>query len=92
MARQLYERISVPPEFKATGTELQLSASEIEREFLAANPWLKPDMISVSCRKGNLLDIRVCFGRDLAPRSCGPNEDQRRLCSASEIVVPPVEH
>ncbi len=47
-------------------------------------------MISVSCRKGDLLDIRVCFGRDLAPRSCGPNEDQRRLCSASEIVVPPV--
>jgi ribonuclease T2 len=90
VARQLYERISVPPQFKATGNELRLSAEQIEREFLAANPWLKPDMISVSCRKGDLLDIRVCFARDLAPRSCGPNEDQRRLCNASEIVVPPV--
>lgn len=91
VARQLFERISVPPQFKATGTELQLSVEQIEHEFLAANPWLKPDMLSVSCRKGNLLDIRVCFGRDLAPRSCGTNEDQGRLCKAGEIAVPPVE-
>ncbi len=91
VARQLYQRISVPPQFGTTGSELHLPAEQIEREFLATNPWLTPDMISVSCRKGNLLDIRVCFGRDLAPRSCGTNEDQGRLCRASEIAVPPVE-
>jgi len=30
-------------------------------------------MISVTCRQQELLDVRVCFGRDLFPRSCGPN-------------------
>jgi ribonuclease I len=65
---------------------------QIERQFTAANPWLKPEMISISCRGTNLLDIRVCFGRDLFPRSCGPNEEQRRLCSSSQIIVPPVRH
>ncbi len=90
VARKLYERITVPPRLKAPGAELVLSADEIEREFAAANPWLKPDMMSVSCRGPNLLDIRVCFGRDLVPRGCGANEDQRRLCRASEIAVPPV--
>ena len=90
VSRRLYERIAVPPEFKATAAALQLSASEIELDFLAANPWLKPEMISVTCRKGKLLDIRVCFGRDLEPRNCGHNEDQRRLCAVGEIIVPPI--
>jgi ribonuclease T2 len=85
LARELYERVSVRP-----GEELVLSAEEIEREFAAANPWLKPEMFSVSRRGADLLDVRVCFGRDLFPRSCGVDEDQTRLCRASKIEVPPV--
>ena len=87
-ARALYERVSVPAGFVAPGASLD-SPDEIERAFLDANPWLAPDMISITCRKANLLDIRVCFGRDLTPRACGVNEDQRRLCAAPKISVPP---
>jgi len=90
VARQLYERVSVPLRFLAPDADRLASPDEIEREFLAANPWLEPDMISVTCRRANLLDIRVCFGRDLFPRSCGVNEDQKRLCPAAKITVPPV--
>ncbi|HZP08344.1 ribonuclease T2 family protein [Methyloceanibacter sp.] len=92
ISRELYERVAVPERFRAPGAETSLSADEIEAAFLGANPWLKPDMISISCRGANLLDIRVCFGRDLFPRACGPNEDQKRLCSTSAIQVPPVQH
>jgi ribonuclease T2 len=63
---------------------------EIESEFAGANPWLKPEMISVSCRGEDLLDVRFCYGRDLLPRRCGANEDDRRLCRANKIAVPPV--
>jgi ribonuclease I len=45
VARELYERVSVPEHFLAPGAELVLSAEEIEREFAAANPWLKPEMV-----------------------------------------------
>ncbi|MGH6805141.1 MAG: ribonuclease T2 family protein [Methyloceanibacter sp.] len=90
VARQLYERVSLPARFLAPDADRLASPDEIEREFLAANPWLDPDMISVTCRRANLLDIRVCFGRDLFPRSCGVNEDQKRLCPAAKITVPPV--
>jgi ribonuclease T2 len=48
-----------------------LSQEEIEGEFLKVNPWLKPNMIVVSCRGQNLLDVRFCFGRDLFPKPCG---------------------
>jgi ribonuclease T2 len=84
VARELYERVKVPEAFRAPSAQISLPTDEIERKFIAANPWLKPEMLSVSCRGPNLLDIRVSFGRDLFAQSCGPNEDQRRLCTAGE--------
>jgi ribonuclease T2 len=90
VARELYRRVSVPVSLLASDSERILSADEIESEFAGANPWLKPEMISVSCRGEDLLDVRVCFGRDLLPRRCGANEDERRLCRANKIAVPPV--
>ncbi len=87
-ARALYDRISLPPEFTDPEERRDLSPESVEREFLAANPWLSADMIAVTCRRDALLDIRVCFDRDLRPRKCGANEDQRRLCRAGTINVP----
>ena len=86
LARDLYERVSIPPRFSAIG-RLTLSQEEIKGEFLKANPWLKPNMIVVSCRGQNLLDVRICFGRDLFPKPCGANEENR-VCRASTVTVP----
>jgi ribonuclease T2 len=66
VARRLYERVSVPAWFLAGDADRISSPGEIEREFLGANPWLTPDMISIACRGATLLDIRVCFSRDLS--------------------------
>ena len=89
VARELYERVAVPPKLMEPAGKA--SPQEIERAFVDANPWLTPEMIAVTCRSQNLLDIRVCFGRDLFPRACGSNEDQKRLCPVSKITVPPVK-
>ena len=86
LARDLYERVSIPPRFSAIG-RLTLSQEEIKGEFLKANPWLKPNMIVVSCRGQNLLDVRICFGRDLFPKACGPNEESR-VCRLDRVTVP----
>ncbi|MEZ5827506.1 MAG: ribonuclease T [Hyphomicrobiales bacterium] len=87
-ARKLYDRISMPSGFDDPAIPRHLSPEEIESEFLAVNDWLEPNMIAVTCRGPNLLDIRVCFDRDLRPRRCGANEDQARLCRAREVAVP----
>jgi len=87
-ARTLYDRVRVPTAFDDPETQRFLSPAQIESEFIAANPWLTPDMIAITCRRANLLDIRVCFDRDLRPRACGVNEEQRRLCPAGKITVP----
>jgi ribonuclease T2 len=90
VARELYQQVRVPSRFTATDTVHTLSPEEIERAFIEANAWLKPEMLAVKCRDGKFLDLRICFGRDLFPSNCGVNETQSRLCRASRISVPPV--
>ncbi len=65
----------------------------LDEEFLAANPDLKPDMIAVACSGGQnarLKEVHICFSKEGQPRSCGRNEEQRRLCKAPKVAVPPV--
>ena len=87
-ARDLYESVRIPPRFSKPNSKARLSPRVIERDFLAANDWLRADMISVTCRGRSLLDVRICFGKDLFPTPCGVNEDEKRLCNLPEINVP----
>jgi len=53
--------------------------------------WGAPASIRRNISGGeSLLDIRVCFGRDLFPIACDANEDQAWLGPAAKIDVPPV--
>lgn len=92
LARKLYQRIKIPPAYVNPFENRMLGPQDLEEQFLAENPDLKPDMIAVACGgTGNRLrEVRICFSKSGELRSCGSNEDQRRLCSASRMFVPPV--
>ncbi len=92
LARQLYNRIHIPERYLNPFDEQFVTPEELLREMTAANPELKPDMLAIACGgPGNRLkEIRICFTKDGQLRSCGHNENQRRMCSARQIYVPPV--
>ena len=93
LARRLYEKVKIPRRFVSlTDDRFTIAPGELVREFLSANPQLKPDMIAVQCGgAGNRLkEVRVCFDKGGNFRSCGGNEDQAKLCSADRMYVPPV--
>jgi ribonuclease T2 len=93
LSRQLYEKVKIPPRFvHVTDDRMTVSVPELVSEFQAANPGLKPDMLAVQCGgAGNRLkEVRFCFSKTGELRSCGHNENQRRLCSAERMYVPPV--
>lgn len=92
LSRKLFEKVRVPPRYVRPNQVLSVSPGEIVRDFVQANPGMKPDSIAVSCGgQGNRLrELRVCFAKDGAYRSCGANENQRRLCSAARVQIPPV--
>ncbi len=61
---------------------------EIERAFVEANPGLRPDMMSVVCRRGVLQEIRVCLDKDFGGFRRCPEVD-RSGCGIGEIRVEP---
>jgi ribonuclease T2 len=95
LARQLYQKVRIPERYvRLTDDRLVVGPGELIGEFLEANPELRPDMIAVQCGgAGNRLkEVRVCFTKSGSFRGCGPNENQRRLCSADRMYVPPVRY
>jgi len=93
LSRQLYEKVKIPPRFvNVTDQRMFVGVGDLISDFLTANPELKPDMMVVQCGgAGNRLrEVRICFTKAGAFRACGRNEDQRRLCSADRMYVPPV--
>lgn len=90
LARKAYDAIRIPRRFQKLDDYLSISPAQIEKEFLDANPDLRPDMISIDCKSRRLRELRICFTRGLELRDCGPNEHQPRLCSSPKIVMPPV--
>ena len=51
LARDLYERVSIPPRFSGADARAHAQpSSEIETSSSKSNAWLKPNMIVVSCR------------------------------------------
>jgi ribonuclease T2 len=93
MARELYEKVKIPPRYAGIVDErTTVGVGELIDDFLQANPGLKPDMVSVQCGGAGhrLKEVRFCFTKSGEFRSCGRNEDQRRLCSAERMYVPPV--
>lgn len=92
VARKLFKAVKIPARYVNPFESQFVGIDELERDFLDANPILKPDMIAISCGgAGNRLrELRICVNKDGQFRACGSNEDQRRLCSAQKMFLPPV--
>lgn len=91
LARKSFDSIKIPPRYRNPDRPQYVSQRELKDDFLRANPALKPDMIVISCGRGNRLrEVRICMTKEGRPRSCGRNQNQNRLCRATRLYVPPV--
>lgn len=92
LSRKLYGKVKIPPRYERPNQPFSVTPGEVVNDFVSVNPGLKPDMLGVVCggQGGRLREIRVCFSREGEFRSCGRNEEPRRLCSLQRMYVPPV--
>ena len=93
LARRLYNKVTIPARFVGLSDErLMLSPQGLVREFVAANPGLRPEMLAVACGGAGhrLKEVRICFDRGGNFRACGSNENAHRLCPSNLMYVPPV--
>lgn len=93
LSRKLFGAVRIPERYVNPFENQMVAPDELRAEFVKSNPGLQPDMLAISCGgPGNRLrEIRICFNKEgTAPVACGSNEDQRRMCSARSMFVPPV--
>jgi ribonuclease T2 len=92
LARQFFGRIQIPKRYQNPFEMQFVAPAEVMRDFVAANPRLKPDMIAVDCDApgGRLREIRLCLSKDGFPRACSPSAYPHAACRASKMLLPPV--
>lgn len=82
------QAVAIPKPFVAPKEPQTWAPIDIERAFVAANPGLRADHMSVQCKRGVLEEVRICFTKDLRGfRPCP--EVNRNACRTREIMVPP---
>jgi ribonuclease T2 len=93
LSRKLYSTVAIPTDYQNPFEAKFVSPDDLISDFMKANAWLKRDMIAVSCNQGGgnpLTEVRICFSKEGQPTSCSRNEDQRKMCSAAKMYLPPV--
>jgi ribonuclease T2 len=81
--------VVIPPQLARVDRQQNWTPIDLERAFVAANPGLRTDMMNVSCRRGQLQEMRICMTRDLRSfRTC--EEVDRSGCRTGSITVQPV--
>ena len=82
VSRRAYEGVVIPDVFRGLNRDVTLPASVVEDAFIEANPGLGRDMVTVTCDRGMIEEVRLCLTKDLAPRDCGA--DVVRDCSLTD--------
>lgn len=84
--RKARESVKLPPAFEKPGNEQRWTPIDLERAFAAANAGLRPDMMSVVCRRGVFQEIRICLDKDLRGfKTC--QQVDRSGCRGGELTV-----
>jgi ribonuclease T2 len=69
--------------------EALVSPLDLQNAFIDANPGLAAGMMEVSCVKGELQEVRICFTKDLKGFRACP-EVVAGSCRAKSVTMLPV--
>ena len=85
LSREAYATVTRPDAFRRLQQPIRLPASVVEEAFLAANPDLSANQITITCKDGGIQEARICLTRDLEFRDCGA--DVRRDCTLDRATM-----
>lgn len=87
-ARAAYDAVVRPEILRKLDRAVTLPARVVEEAFLASNPGLSADAITITCKRDRIEEARICLTRELAPRRCGA--DVIRDCRMEDALLPPL--
>ena len=87
--KTLRDAIFVPDLLKTPHDAVKTSPAALTEAFVAANPNLKADNMAVTCRDGELIDVRICVAKGLTAFAQCPKV-LGHTCHAASITVAPL--
>ncbi|WP_370231683.1 ribonuclease T [Cognatishimia sp.] len=88
LSREAYARVTRPEVLRKLKDPVTLPASLIEEAFLAENPELEPDGITITCKQGLIQEARICLSKSLEPVPCG--RDVVKDCRQTDAGFAPI--
>ncbi|QFU09783.1 Ribonuclease T2 family protein [Rhodobacteraceae bacterium THAF1] len=90
LAREAFESVTRPEVLRKLDAPVKVPAKVIEEAFLAENPYLFPDAITITCKNRRIQEARICLSRDdLGPVRCGA--DVIHDCTQQDALLDPVD-
>jgi ribonuclease T2 len=80
--------VKIPPQYLELRSPVTVTPDEVEDAFVAANPGLTREGVSVTCGGRRLDEVHICLSRTLQFRDCP--EVERRSCRRDRLLMPPV--
>jgi ribonuclease T2 len=87
--KTLRDAIVLPETLKAPRQTLRTSPDALTQAFIAANANLTADNMAISCRDGELVDVRICVAKNLTAFAQCPKVAGHTCHAASIVVAPP---
>ena len=84
--RQAYDKVNIPPSLRNIATSRRVDPMLVEKAFVTANPGMRPDGISVSCKSNYLQEVRICMTKDLKFRVC--EQVDAKACRSHLVTMP----
>ena len=88
LAREAWEMVRRPDVLRRVRTPIRVAPAAIEQAFIEANPVLKPDGVTVTCKDRRIREVRICLNKSLVPRPCTGRA--ARDCAMSNPLFPPM--
>ena len=80
--------VKIPKQYLELRSPLTVTPDEVEDAFVAANPGMTREGISLTCGGRRLDEVHICLSRTLQFRDCP--EVERRSCRRDRLLMPPV--
>ncbi|MES2906918.1 MAG: ribonuclease T2 [Pseudomonadota bacterium] len=79
---ETFEGVTLP---QLWNDRVHISLKDLRTMVERANPQLPKNAIAIICNRQMLSEIRICFGKDLKPRSCARNVQDR--CAKRGLIT-----